>query len=87
MSVIKRRTLFVNSEDGNMRFHDWASVVTTAGNMVEPFQTMGLRGALQFDWGDEISMVNDIQGFEHGADQVILGSEHIHGGFNCRDGK
>ena len=87
MSIIQKRTLFVNDNDGVKRFHDWATVVTPIGVMAEPFQQIGARGALQLDWEDEMTRVDDILGFTNGAEQLVLPGDHLHGGFNCRTGK
>lgn len=81
MAVILKRTVYVDDAGGLMRFHEWAKVITPLGTMVEPFQQIGGKGALEHEWEDEITRVDAIKSYKNGAAQTILADGHIHGGF------
>jgi hypothetical protein len=53
-TIHRRMVLVEQNPHGVMRFQDWAMVVTSLGNMVEPFQ-MGVRNSPTVTEGDEFT--------------------------------
>ena len=93
-TIHRRYVLYEQKPHGVMRFQDWAIVVTSLGNMVEPFH-LGIRNSPNVAAGnefrdhdpeDEINRVDGLQNIDQDQLQVMLsgGQEEplLHGGWH-----
>lgn len=70
---ITQRTLYYDSRGNQIRFYDWATVVTTLGNMAEPRSIINIRqsnGIL--NQKDQLAKVTQMQNVESNRLASIL---------------
>jgi hypothetical protein len=80
---IKRRTVYYSQVNGSpMEFHDWASVVTSLGQMVEPFEVNLKVSSVAFDATDDMSRIDKMERIDPIRQKVALtGTDYVlHGG-------
>lgn len=87
MSGIQRRTVYYEKDDrhvagGVFRFHDWNTVVTGLGTMMEPSQMVPRPvGGGQLDWEDE-AIKTDIMSNINGDKPYLLSDDGPLVGYN-----
>ena len=65
MSSVLRRTIFVDRQNVQVRFHDWALVGTTLGPMIEPlnWNRVPTKGT-HYNPQDELAKINMIENMD-----------------------
>jgi hypothetical protein len=80
---IKRRTVYFSKVNGSpLEFHDWASVVTSLGQMVEPFEVNQKVPAVAFSADDDMSRIDQLERIDPVKQKIALtGTDYaLHGG-------
>lgn len=89
---IQRRTVFYDVINNIVRFHDWATVTTTLGAMMEPHNIQQVHhhdeavSTPNFDYTDEINRIDKLEQMDSHRFVRLSGEGTIGGNMNPRLG-